>query len=58
MLGLGRLLNWWLPAVPGLRWMSFVRDRRAATTHPGGATAIGLDRDILRATKKRISKTR
>jgi hypothetical protein len=24
MLGLGRLLNWWLPAVPGLRWMSFV----------------------------------
>jgi hypothetical protein len=24
LLGLGRLLNWWLPAVPGIRWMSFV----------------------------------
>jgi hypothetical protein len=24
LLGLGRLLNWWLPVVPGLRWMSFV----------------------------------
>ncbi len=24
LLGLGRLLNWWLPAVPGLRWLAFV----------------------------------
>ena len=24
MLRLGRLLNWWLPAVPGLRWLAFV----------------------------------
>jgi hypothetical protein len=24
LLGLGHLVNWWMPVVPGLRWMSFV----------------------------------
>lgn len=24
LLGLGHLLNWWMPVVPGVRWMSFV----------------------------------